>query len=115
MAAAGGIQNAFISLPARSYRFNPVGTQSADIGSINISGSWVQDGQSGITILWDGDDPSITKSTSGDTSVEALQVGWDTAEAGDRIANITHDAVSLSEGDTIIYTSVKISFETVNL
>jgi len=115
MAAAGGIASAFISLAERPYRFNPVGTNAADIGSVDISGSWVADGSSSVTILWDGNDPSITKSTTGSTTVSALQVGRDNAEAGGRISNIEHTEVTLSEGDTIIYTSITISFETDDL
>jgi len=115
MAAAGGIASAFISLAERTYVFNPVGTNAADIGSVEISGSWVADGSSSVSILWDGNDPSITKSTTGSTSVSALQVGRDNAEAGGLISNIGHDGVTLDEGDTIIYTSIVITFSTPSL
>lgn len=81
------------------------------VGSDDVSGSW---SRSGNTLTWTGANPSIQASSS--VTVNALQVTYAPPLAFSGVlANISHADVSLTDGDTIIYTNIEFDQETPDL
>ena len=106
--AAGGIANIIAGLSSRTWYFQ-AGTGGGVEGIKSISGTWNSSGATGIS--WGGDDPSFTASES--ETVSRLFVSEANSVLDDDIiCDISHSSVSLSDGDTIIYTSIEINFTT---
>ena len=107
MATAPGIAVVFSDLESREYSFAPNTFNFSD----TKSGTWSRELS---TITWEGDNPSLTRSETGTDDVTRLDVRTGSAFSTPnvRIVRINHSPVSLSEGDTIIYTSIQISFGT---
>ena len=114
MAQAGGIAEIFDGLAARDWYFQSGAGGNVVEGVKFISSTWSRTGATTNTIAWDGANPSFQ--ASGSVSPANLFVGTDEAAGSilddDLICNIPHTAVPLEENETIVYTSIQISFTT---
>jgi len=106
MASAAGIAGIFGELSAKTYRFTASDGGVSNTGFVEISGTWDVTTTNGNTINWAGTDPSLTADQ--DRTANRLAISY----LGNFIVIISHDDVTLSEGDTIIYTNIDITFET---
>lgn len=106
-APAPGLAKLLEDQPSKIHNFAVSDSSGNSIGTDQVEGTWSRNND---TITWEGSDPAVTA----DSSVTAgrLQVYNDQSQTSSRIALIGHTGVSLSEGDTIIYTSIEISFST---
>jgi hypothetical protein len=113
MARAGLLAKVISELPAQNWYF-----LSGKLGNIvessflEINGTWTRGASN--SIIWNGTDPSFT--ASGSVSPASLEIGEATGPGAtsltDRLCDIPHTAVPLENGDTIVYTSIEISFTT---
>ena len=103
-----GTSTIFSNLANADYKFAAM-YEGGNIGFATVNGGWsigAADGE----VEWDGDDPSVTSSDSTTRNIIQLRVGDDAGGLGGLICGIGHGGVTLDEGDTIIYTSIKITF-----
>lgn len=113
---AHGIAIVFDEMASRDHLFQAVAPAESVNLPDTVAGTWDLVGETN-EIEWNGDDPTMTKGTSGDATVTYLRVRLSGTISGilnPLIALIDHsaNAVTLSQGDTIVYTSIKIEFET---
>lgn len=108
------IRIVYENLAATDYKFQSTRAGSIMVGSIQtVNGNWafVNDN----TMSWDGANPTITNTDGVARTVNSLRVGDGGGGAGNAICVIPHAGVELGAGDTIIYTSIQISFTTVDI
>ena len=115
MAVATGIAVIFDGLASRTYNFDALDSVSSSALGTTSASTWTKGAGTSGTITWDGDDISMTKGTEGSITVNYLIVGEGASIGSNLIANIPHTGVTLTEGDTIVYTSIQISFTTPDL
>jgi hypothetical protein len=111
MANAEGIARIFEAQASASHRFISFGT---GVNTLNDdqTGTWTR---SGATITWNGPDPSFTIPATADTMVDLRVNVPGGTDATYILAQINHTGVPLDVGDTIVYTSIQISFTTDDL
>ena len=112
MADAAGIARIISEMGDSNWNFGTGQGLAISIGSVTLSGTWSLTDDNSDTISWDGDDPSMTNTSSQTSDADFLDIRVISPAAGNRVAVIPHTPVSLSEGDTIIYTSIQITFTT---
>ncbi len=114
MAQAGGIAEIFDALSAQDWHFKS-GAGANDVEGVKmINSTWSRTGATTNTISWDGSNPSFQ--ASGSVTPANLFIGTNEASGSiiddDLICNIPHTGVPLEENETIVYTSIQISFTT---
>jgi hypothetical protein len=115
MAQAGGIAEIFDALSAQDWYFQSGAGANNVEGVKMINSTWSRTGATTNTISWDGSNPSFQ--ASGSVTPAILIVGTDEGVSGsilddDVICSIPHTGVPLENGETIVYTSIQISFTT---
>ena len=121
MALAHGLAIALAQRAEEDYSFQctaPIVPSGGYSNSDTVTGGWSLVGTTNEVVFVPGtgqDDPQMTKGTAGDAGIQYLRVRFagtleDIALA--LICHINHSTVVLSENDTIVYSDIKIQFET---
>lgn len=113
MAVANGICRVFDALNARNWHFQARDSVSGGIID-SKTGDWNLVGTgAGAIVEWTGSNP--TMEAPSDTTVNRLLIAWANGFGPDEVVcGINHSDVVLSPGDTIVYTSINMNFNTTD-
>ena len=111
-----GIAEILVSVGTATFKFKCFNKGSVSYPQIgadqDLSGSWTRPtGTGSATATWSGADPTFTNVSGGPQQARILQVALTTGDGGG-LCNIPFNEVALAAGDTIIFTSVLITFRT---
>lgn len=109
--AAHGLARIVAEEPEDTWIFQPYyGT--GYVTNISLVGGW---NRTEATITWGGSPPEAQNTDSSVRNVTALTVRFQLTTDDRIFAHIPHATVTLNQNDTIVYTSVEITFETASI
>lgn len=120
-----GIARAVYEYDSTSWTFTALAAGTS-VGTHQISGKWSIHASNKNKVFWDNDNPQITNNSGSQKTVDGLSISENTPKSYPDeptpaslivglFAAATHDNVVLEDGDTIVYTSIEITFNTEDL